>query len=209
MRVSIWWAVLALALLVVATGWGVGKSLDLQTAKQEAADAATQRAIWQSRFAEASSSVKVKTVHVTKWATRYDTLRALITDTVIAVPDSGTSVPTLGTLLEAADSTIVACRELVSSCEQFRITADSTIAATRREATAYKYLYNAVKDGPRLPRTIGLEYAPLTKDLRLYGTADLRLRRDLFLAGRLEMRSSADMARSEYGAWMGLKMNVP
>lgn len=123
---------------------GGGLWLDLQGAKRDLREAQQSQAKWQARYAEASTSVKTQTVTVTKWATRYDTLRARITDTV-AVPTSGTSVPDWGTVLEAADSTIAACRDLVSSCEQFRIVADSTIVATRREATAYKNLYHATR----------------------------------------------------------------
>jgi hypothetical protein len=132
------------ALFVIAVFFGIGTSLDLQEAERRAADAATARAIWQARYAESSTDVKVKTVHVTKWATRYDTVRAamdsVITDTVTMVPTDW-----VRQLVTVSDSTIAACRDLVSSCERFRTAADSTISAVSLERDLYQNLYKAAK----------------------------------------------------------------
>lgn len=127
------------ALFVVAVFLVVGTRLDLQEAERRAADAATHRAIWQSRYAEAVTQQETVTVRVTRWATRYDTIRAamdsVITDTVTTVPAYWVRA-----LIVASDSTVAACRELVSSCEQLRRAADSSLTYTQNERDAYKQM---------------------------------------------------------------------
>lgn len=126
--------------------------LDAQESRRDAGqwqDSARVRGeqvtIWKARYAEEASVVRTNTVQVVKWATRYDTIRAeadsFITDTVIK------TVPAdwVRQLVTVSDSTIAACRDLVSSCERFRTTADSTISAVSLERDLYQNLYKSVK----------------------------------------------------------------
>lgn len=81
---------------------------------------------WQAKYATASARVDTVTVTVVRWASRTDTLRdsvlAHLTDTVVVKQ-----------YVQAVDSTVKACRDLVSDCARFRVTADSTIRAVSTE----------------------------------------------------------------------------
>lgn len=133
-----------LALILGSLGTCIWTDRQLQHYEEAARSAERQRAIWQARFAEASTDVDTVTRTVVKWATRYDTVRAamdsVITDTVTTVPAYWVKG-----LIVASDSTIAACRDLVNSCERLRVAADSSIHALGLERDAYKKAYQAAK----------------------------------------------------------------
>lgn len=140
--------------LLLACCLGLFASLGLREADyrrdvarlEEAARVAEQQtSIWQARFAESESQLVRDTVKLTRWLTRWDTVRALVEvpaeTSHSAAPDWDTLLP----VLVAADSTIAACRDLLSSCAEFRRVADSTIAASLSQTALYKNLYHASK----------------------------------------------------------------
>jgi hypothetical protein len=201
---------------IIAMAMGLGAVLDNQAYRAKEArlraslrDAEQRTTIVKAELAEAKLTVQRDTVRVTRWATRYDTVRqematVLATDTVTTVPADW-----VRSLMVASDSTIAACRDLVSSCERLRIAADSTIHAVERERATYKKLYQLAKNGPRLTRAVGLEREMFLADFRLYGQVDLRLRADLHLVGRLEGVDSKDLRRDGIYTWVGLRISFP
>jgi hypothetical protein len=127
-------------------------------------DAEQRESIAQARYAEAVTDKETVTVRVTRWATRYDSLRAVLrtrqaSGASDSAPKVGTIVPESGTvgdslpdyrrvitpLIDAADSAIAACRDLVSSCERLKLAADSSIVALTAQADAYKQLWEREK----------------------------------------------------------------
>lgn len=137
------WCFLTLIVAIVGTmAWTDSRLAHYEElAKQAGARAEIARAA----YAESLTFVKRDTLRVTKWATRYDTIRAFITDSVIT--DTIATVPAywVKTLIVAADSTVAACRDLVSSTRGALTACDSAQAALSAKADAYKKLADARK----------------------------------------------------------------
>jgi ABC-type uncharacterized transport system fused permease/ATPase subunit len=132
------WALGGYALFVAAVFLLVGTRLDLQEAERKARDAGARVGITQAAYAESLLAYRKDTVRVTRWATRYDTIR----DTVDALLSSDTvqSVPAswVRQLITVSDSTVAACRDLVSSTRGALTACDSAQSALRVEADAWK-----------------------------------------------------------------------
>jgi hypothetical protein len=117
----------------------------LQHYEQIAREEGQRREIAEARFAEAKTTVVTDTVRVTRWATKYDTIRdtvdaMLSTDTVQTVPAYW-----VRGLIVASDSTIHACRELVRSSGRALTACDSVQIALGREKDAWKNAYEQAK----------------------------------------------------------------
>ena len=109
----------------------------------KSAEAATS--IAQAAYAESLTFVKRDTIRVTRWATRYDTIR----DTVDALLSSDTvkTVPAdwVRQLITVSDSTVSACRDLVGSTRGALTACDSAQSALKVESDAWKKAYQAAK----------------------------------------------------------------
>lgn len=92
------------------------------------------RSLWQAKYAEASTTIQRDTLRLTKYLQRWDTVRLTIPDT--AESDSVAWSEILP-VIQLADSTIGACRDLLLSCAELEEAADSTIAAQQRASDFY------------------------------------------------------------------------
>jgi hypothetical protein len=101
--------------------------------------------IARAKYAEKASRVKNDTIRITRWATRYDTVRAGLDSIVLSGDSSAVPFPLFLDAINAADSTVAACRDLVHSCAELRLAAESALGATGRERDAFKKLYVSVK----------------------------------------------------------------
>jgi hypothetical protein len=128
--------------IVLTMAW-TDKRLQHYEAQARASVAAAD--IQKARYAEAVTQLKADTVRVTRWATRYDTIR----DTVDALLASDTvqTVPSYWVrgLILASDSTIAACRDVVASSARATTACDSSLAAERRATLTYKNLYERAR----------------------------------------------------------------
>lgn len=144
-----------LGLVIATVAVLVWTDARLQRYEQEAKDAGARADIARANYAESLLFVKRDTIRVTRWATRYDTLRvegAVVLET--ASSDSVTlSRDWLRGLLVASDSTVAACRDLGST--RGALTAcDSVQAALRSELGITKSLYAAEKRRSKLRRAL-------------------------------------------------------
>lgn len=197
------WALGGYALFVAAVFLLVGTRLDLQEAERRANDAAARVTITQAAYAESLLAYKKDTVRVTRWATRYDTLRLAWErgNDSASVPDLGTNVPTLGSVLEAADSTIAACRSLVVSTRGALTACDSVQSALKVERDAYKNLYTLAQRKPRLGGSGEVARDALRGDLRGALDGEARLYKNLHVFGRAEHTVGRDTSFSRL--WYG------
>lgn len=120
------------------------KGYQRQADERHARELSEQRSIVQAAYAESLLTYKRDTVKVTRWATKYDTIRTIM-DSVIT--DTVTTVPAYWVrgLIVASDSTISACRELVTSSGRALTACDSVQIALGRERDLYKNLYKQAK----------------------------------------------------------------
>lgn len=103
---------------------------------QRLADAEARTAIWQSKYAEAASTVQrdvdTVVVRIRQVSELRDTLR--ITDTLQVI-----------SYIARTDSALAACSDLASSCTQFRLSADSLLGAKDRQYDALAKYAESVK----------------------------------------------------------------
>lgn len=137
--------VVACALLVLgifaALSWADHR-VQINALRDSVEVAREARSMWQAKYAEASTTIQRDTLRLTKYLQRWDTVRLAIPDT--AESDS-VSWSAILPVIQLADSTINACRDVLRSCAEFKTTADSTVAALERERETYKNLYIATK----------------------------------------------------------------
>lgn len=137
------WCGLVMVLSIVGTCVWTDRAL--QRYEEIARQEGERRQIAEANYAEAKSTVIRDTVRITKFATKYDTIR----DTVSALlaDDTVQTVPAYWVrgLVLASDSTIAACRDLVSSSGRALTACDSVQIALGRERDAWKKAYEKAK----------------------------------------------------------------
>lgn len=106
--------------------WDTRQSVPVQIAHHD-----TERAV--QRAAGADTVYRVDTLTAVRWLTRYQTAR--VTDTVTVVQRDTSIVYVRASV---ADSTVHACRAVLSSCALAVATRDSVIAAQRVEMRAVR-----------------------------------------------------------------------
>ena len=150
MRVSIWWALGAAALLLIAVWYGIGSTLDRQLADERARE---RISILQARVAEAETERKTDSVEVVRTVTQTRTLRDSVllrlTDTVMTER-----------YVYQTDTLRTSCLACVSSAARLKVSYDSlsrfqdSLLTARRPSWRSRFGiscgYSLVKVGPNV-----------------------------------------------------------